>query len=73
MSHKSFVLVDLAKQGNMLSVNIFDSLTPTTSSLTPIQNAKKFSRVSCISRIMRHLSITAFFLPDHRSIEGVSM
>jgi hypothetical protein len=60
MSHESFVLVDLAKQGSMLSVNIFDFLTPTISSLTRIRNAK-FSRVSFISRIMRHLSITASF------------
>jgi hypothetical protein len=71
MSHESFILVDLAKQGSILSVNTFDFLTPTTSSLTRIRNAKKFSRVLYISRIIQHLSTTAFFLPDHRSIEGV--
>jgi hypothetical protein len=73
MGHESFVLVDLAKQGSMLSVNTFDFLTLTTSSLARIRNAKKFSRVLCISRIMQHLSTTAFFLLDHRSIEGVLM
>ena len=70
MSHEYFVSVDLAKQGSMSSVNIFSFSTPTTSSPALIRNAKKFSTVSCISRIMQQLSTTAFFLPGHHSIKG---
>jgi hypothetical protein len=71
MNHEPFVSVDLVKQGSMSSVNTFGFSTPTTSSLALIPNAKKFSTVSCVSRIMQHLSTTAFSFPGHHSIESV--
>jgi len=70
MSHGSFVSVDRAKQESMLSVNIFDFSTLTTSSLVLIQNAKKFSMASCILKTMQHLSTTVFSLPGRHSIES---
>jgi hypothetical protein len=42
-----------------------------TSSLARIRNAKKFSTVSCILRIMQYLSTIAIFLLGHRSIEDI--
>jgi hypothetical protein len=50
--------------------DIFDFSTLTTSSLTLIQNAKKFSMASYILKTMQHLSTTAFSLLGRHSIES---
>jgi hypothetical protein len=71
MNHESFVLVHLVKQRSMLSVNTFDFLTLTTLSFTRIRNIKKFFKILYILRIMQYLSITVFFLSDHRSIKDI--